>query len=396
MTKTISSHRASWIASALAAAGLSLAFVQPVQAEEKAAEPPPPTAAAAAPTPTPAPAPKWYDDIAINGFLSATYGYNLNRPDSGTNQFRTFDINDNSFSFDVFTLTLQKAVAKPEEIGFRVDLSAGATIPKVESSYGLLQGQDVDVKQAFASYIAPIGSGLRFDLGKWVTHFSYEYIESWDTPNDNVTHSFSFGYAIPFTHTGLRASYSFSDQLAAMLEVCNGWDDVKDNNSSKTIGAQLTWTPTKTATVTFNFISGPERLNVNSDPRTVYELTAQYKLSDLTVLGLDGVYGSEKGAMVPGQTAKWSGIAGYARLGVTDKLAFCLRGEYFADSDGARTGVAQKLKELTVTPEYKVSSHLIFRADLRVDWSDIESFEKKDGKTSKTQPTGILNAAYLF
>ena len=67
-----------------------------------------------------------------------------------------------------------------------------------------------------------------------------------------------------------------------------------------------------------------------------------------------------------------------------------------ADPDGARTGVAQKLKELTLTPEVKVSSHLILRSDLRIDWSDVESFEKKDGKSSKTQPTVILNAAYLF
>jgi hypothetical protein len=374
----------------------TLTLAATAQAQDKPAPAPAPAAVAPAPTPTPTPAPKWYDEIAVNGFLSTSYSYNFNRPDSGTNQFRTFDFNDNTFMLDVFTLTLQKAVAKPDEVGFRVDVSAGGTLPKVESSYGLLQGQDFDVKQAFVSYIAPIGSGLRFDVGKMLTHFSYEYIESWDTPNDNVTHSFSFGYAIPFTHTGLKASYTFGDQLAGMLMLANGWDNVKDNNSSKSIGAQLTWTPTKTATVAFNFITGPERTNVNSDPRTVYEVTAQIKLSDLTVLGLDGVYGSETGAVVAGKTATWSGITGYARLGITDKFALCLRGEYFADPDGARTGVAQKLKEFTLTPEYKASSHLILRADLRCDWSDVESFEKKDGKTSKTQPTVILNAAYLF
>jgi hypothetical protein len=396
MNSVHASNRRLSISAAIALTGLSLTLAQLVQAEDKPASPPAATTAAPAPTPTPAPAPKWYDELAVNGFLSTTYNYNLNRPDSGTNQFRTFDSADNTFMLDVFTLTLQKAVSKPDEIGFRVDVSAGGSLPKVESSYGLLQGQDIDVKQAFVSYIAPIGSGLRFDAGKFLTHFGYEYIESWDTPNDNVTHSFSFGYAIPFTHTGLKATYSFSDQVAGMLMLANGWDDVKDNNSSKSIGAQLIWTPTKTATVAFNFIAGPERIDVNSDSRTVYEATAQLKLSDLTVLGLDGVYGSENGAVVAGQKATWSGLAGYARLGLTDKFAFCLRGEYFADPDGARTGVAQYLKEFTVTPEFKVSSHLTLRADLRVDLSNVESFEKKDGQASKTQPTGILNVLYLF
>ena len=245
MITTRFTRRSSSIASSLAVAGLTLSFVQPMQAEDKPAQPP--AAAAAAAAPAAPPAPKWYDELAVNGFLSTTYGYNVNRPDTGLNQFRTFDLYDNTFMVDVFTLTLQKAVSKPDEIGFRVDLSAGGTLPKVESSYGLLQGQDFDVKQAFVSYIAPIGSGLRFDAGKFLTHFGYEYIESWDTPNDNVTHSFSFGYAIPFTHTGLKASYSFSDQVAGMLMVANGWDDVRDNNTSKSIGAQRTWTPTTTA-----------------------------------------------------------------------------------------------------------------------------------------------------
>jgi hypothetical protein len=178
--------------------------------------------------------------------------------------------------------------------------------------------------------------------------------------------------------------------------VANGWDNVKDNNSSKSICGQLTFTPTKSVTITGNFMTGPERTDVNSDPRTLLELVAQWKLSDLTVFGVDGVYGTERGAAAPGQTATWGGVTAYARLGLSGSLALCLRAEYFADPDGARTGTAQKLKEVTLTPEFKVSAHLLIRGDLRVDWSDAAVFEKKDGKTSKTQPTGALNVAYLF
>jgi hypothetical protein len=123
---------------------------------------------------------------------------------------------------------------------------------------------------------------------------------------------------------------------------------------------------------------------------------AQWKLTDLTVFTLDAVYGSEKGAVMPGQTASWSAIAGYARLGLSDVFAFCLRAEYFNDPDGARTGTVQKLKELTVTPEVKVSSHLIFRGDLRVDWSDADVFSKKGGVLKGNQPTALLNVIYLF
>lgn len=371
-------------------APLGLSLVSPVAFAEERPVPPDPTPATTAP-----PAPKWYDDIAVNGYLEASYSYNFNRPDSGTNQFRVFDFDDNTFKLDVVTLTLQKAVAKPGDAGFRVDFDAGASIPKVSAAYGMFQGQDFDVKQAYVSYVAALGSGLRVDVGKFLTPFSYEYIQSWETPNDNATRSFMFGYAMPSTHTGLRSTYVFSDRLSGMVMLVNGWDNARDNNSSKSVGAQLTWTPTPAVTVTGNIMSGPERADVNSDPRTVFELMAQWKATDLVVLGLDGVVGSEVGAVVSGETATWSGLTAYARFGLSGAFAFCLRGEVFADPDGARTGRRQTLREVTLTPEWKVSQHLLLRADLRVDWSTEAVFEKGYG-SSTTQPTVLVNAAYSF
>jgi hypothetical protein len=91
----------------------------------------------------------------------------------------------------------------------------------------------------------------------------------------------------------------------------------------------------------------------------------------------------------------WDGIVGYARFGLSDSFALILRGELFNDRDGARTGVAQKLKGITLTPELKVSSHFLMRADFRIDWSNHDVFEKKEGLTGR-QPTGLLNVIYLF
>lgn len=367
-----------------------LAMTVAVAGREALGQSPAPSAAA---TPTPKP---WYDEVTLNGFVSVTWSYNTNRPDSRANQYRVFDFDDNSAKIDVAGLTFQKAASNPGEAGFRVDAEAGASIPRVSASYGLFQGQDFDLKQAFVTYVAPLGSGLKVDAGKTVTHFNFEYIESWETPNDNATRSFTFGFAIPYTHTGLRASYTFSDRLAGMIMLANGWDNVKDNNSAKTVGGQLTWTPVKSFSLVGNFCTGSERTNVESDPRTVWELVAQWKQSDLTSFGLDLVYGTERGAVVSGQRATWAGVVGYARLGLSRTTALCLRGEYFNDPDGARTGVAQKLKEVTVTPEVRVSSHFVFRSDLRLDWSDKPVFEKKGGETSRTQPTVALNAIYMF
>jgi len=363
-------------------------------------EPPSPTPT---PVPTPTPAPKpWYEEIAVNGFLSTSYEYNLNRPASGTNQYRVFDFDDNTFKVDVAEVVLQKAVAKPGEAGFRVDAVAGSSIPRVSAAAGLFRdasgkAQDFDLQQAFLSYVAPVGSGLRLDIGKFVSPLGYEVIEGYDGFDDNATRSFLFGYGVPFTHTGIKASYTFGDEVAGMVMLVNGWDNARDNNTAKSFGAELTWTPSKSVTVVANYIVGAERSDTNGDARNVIDLNAQWKATDRIVLAADFVYGTEPNAVTQGQTAMWNGIVGYARVGLSDTFALILRGELFNDRDGARTGVAQKLKGVTLTPELKVGSHLVFRGDLRIDFSDKEVFEGSDGAlTKKQQPTVLLNALYAF
>jgi len=163
---------------------LALLAVAPTLWRDQAAlaqEPAPTPTPTPAATPAPTPAPKWYDEIAVNGFVTASYSYNANRPESGTNQFRVFDFDDNTFKVDGAELVLQKAVSKPGETGFRVDAVAGGSIPRVSAAAGLFRdstgkAQDFDLQQAFVSWIAPVGSGLRFDVGKYVTHLGYEVI----------------------------------------------------------------------------------------------------------------------------------------------------------------------------------------------------------------------------
>src|SRR6185436_13237563 len=189
---------------------------------------------------------------------------NFNRPASRTNQFRVFDQRDNTFTFDQFELVAQKAAAERGEAGFRADLSFGSSVPHVTASSGLFRDEDgsaddVDLQQAFGTWVAPLGQGLRLDLGKFITPHGYEVIDGYDGWNDNATRSFLFGYAIPFTHTGARASYAFSPQLSGMVMVVNGWDNAVDENRSKSVGAQVAVTPAPSFSIYLNGMYGPER-----------------------------------------------------------------------------------------------------------------------------------------
>jgi hypothetical protein len=352
------------------------------------------------------PAPKpWFEEVAIDGFLSTSYAYNFGRPDTRLNGYRVFDFDDNTFKVDVGEIVAQHPAAKPSEGGFRVDLALGGSIPRVSAAAGLFrdaatgEAEDIDLQQAFASYVVPLGSGLRLDAGKFVTPHGAEVIEGYDGWNDNATRSFLFGYAIPFTHTGLRGSYTFNPKLAATGMVVNGWDDATDNNRSKSVGAQLALTPNARATIYLNGMLGAERADSESDLRRLLDLVASFKAGRLTAtVNLDE--GSEEGAVPavgprPARTAEWSGEAGYLRFAASDRWALILRGERFRDFDGARTGVPQTLSEVTLTPELRVSPRFILRGDLRVDRSSERVFLHQD-RPADHQATFLLNAIASF
>ena len=340
--------------------------------------------------------PKWFDDLAVNAFVSTAYEYNANRPTTGANSYRVFDFNDNSFNLDVAELVVQIAASKPNDAGFRVDFDAGNSIPQITKTQDQNTAQ-FDLKQAFASYIAPFGSGLRFDVGKFVTHLGYEVIEGYDGYNDNYSRSILFGYAIPFTHTGVKASYTFSSKVAGMVEVVNGWDLLRDNNHSKSVGAQLALTPVAPLSVLLNWIGGPELPGDNHTNRNVFDLVAILKPTARLTFGVNGDYGKENGTSLvnPGSDATWKGIAGYGTFALTDKFSVALRAETFHDEDGVRlaTGTRATLSEGTFTPAYKFTDHVLLRGEVRFDKANQPLFTKQAILADKQ---GTVGANVIF
>jgi hypothetical protein len=350
----------------------------------------------------------WYQQITVNGMVSTSFNHNFNQPDSRTNGYRVFDSKEGDFQLDAAELAIQRAALEPGQAGFNVHLTAGSAIPPVTASTGMFRdadgtGQNFDVHQALATYIAPIGKGLRLDFGKHVSHMGYEVIEGYDGVNDQATRSFLFGYAVPFTHTGLRAGYAFSPKFATTLYLVNGWDNVRDNNGAKTVGAQAALTPSGRFGLYLNYLGGAEQDDNTSNLRHTIDVVTTVKAGDRLALGLNLDYGTEANAVVSSEDVSWRedvswmGGALYARMGLSETFALTARAESFDDEDGFRTGKAQTLQEITLTPEWKPTRAFLLRLDLRADRSDKKVFEDGDQTaSSKSQNTVTLNAIYTF
>jgi hypothetical protein len=341
------------------------------------------------------PAVEFLKSVDVGGFVDVSYGYNFNSPNvrKGGNALRVFDTDDNSFNFDLLEVYAQRTADNPGDAGFRVDLNFGRIADLIDIDHEFGGDDDFDVEQAYVSYNAPIGNGLLIDFGKFVTLHGAEVIESKD--NLNFSRSFLFGFAIPFTHTGLRVKYPFSDKASYSQYVVNGWDNVVDNNAPKTLGGQLGLTPTENASFYFNWMFGAEKENNESDKRALIDLVGAYRVSPSLAFVLNYDFATEDNAALDGGDAEWQGVAGYVDYDLSDKIGFALRGEWFNDHDGARTGTAQDLYEVTLTGEYHWTDHLMNRLEYRHDWSSKDSFLEDDDFDDQ-QDTVFFNVVYMF
>ncbi len=204
-----------------------------------------------------------------------------------------------------------------------------------------------------------------------------EVIEARD--NFNYSRSFLFNFAVPFTHTGFMAGYKFSEAFTANLYLVNGWDVSTDNNKGKTVGASFVVTPVDPLQLTFNFMYGPEQANNNSSNRFLFDWIGAFKATKKLTFMANVDYGQEENdPLNGGNNSKWYGVAGYAKYDFTDFFSATIRGEYFDDKDGVRTGIAQKLKEITLNDRVQDrAKNLLLRPEYRHDWSDQNGFDSQ-------------------
>ena len=361
---------------------------------EKPAAPPP----ADAPATTPA-APVWsVGPIDFSGLVDGYYNFNFNHPASQTNQLYNFDVKANQFSLNMAKISLSHTA---DPVGFQVDfgfghafdiISAGEN-PDVRSTFRYLE-------QAYVSLKPPKAKGLQIDFGKFVTSAGAEVIETHS--NWNYSRSLLFAWAIPYYHFGVRASVPIGKYFSGGVQIVNGWNNVEDNNSGKTIGLVGAFT-TKKFVWSADYYTGPENAGTNTGWRQLFDTVLLLTPTDKISAYINFDYAQNRSTVATFSTlSKWYGIAGALHLQPTPKWAFTPRLEWFKDRDGFSTGVAQEVKEVTLTGEYKMLEGLFGRLEYRRDWSDQPFFQRGASLdefgigTAKSQSTITLGVVAYF
>jgi len=336
---------------------------------------------------------------SLSGFVDVYYGQNFNNPASQNNSLRFFDGATNQFGLNLVELVVDKAPeAANSRTGYHVALGFGQAMNAVNGSEpksGL--GFDQYLKEAYFSYLAPVGKGLQVDVGKFVTPHGAEVIETKD--NWNYSRGILFSYAIPYYHFGMRAKYTFNDKYSLTGFFVNGWNNVVDNNTGKTYGMSFAWNPNKKFGVTENYMAGPEQNAINSTWRQLTDTVITYSPNSKLSFIVNGDYGRgdriDLGEGVLSQPVYWTGVAGYIRYAMSGTSAFSSRYEYYNDHDGFTTGTAQHFNEFTTTFERLMAHHIISRFEFRRDMSNRTPFLKADTPVSG-QNTLTAGLVYTF
>ncbi len=319
--------------------------------------------------------------VSIHGLVDASYEHNFNQPIGETNNLRSFDANDG------FQLTQGNIhIEKDGTVGFVTDINVGQVAETVNGgSYfsnapgDAFTGRWIDPTQYYLTWTAPIGSGLNLAAGRFVTLIGEEVIPAYNNINFNETRDFIFGLGIPFTHTGIRASYAFNEYFSVIGGLNNGWDNPGNfNNGGPNYEGQIAVNnKDKSLALVLNGIYGPNQIGHSNSNRGLIDPIVTIKPSFLpnVTLATEYIYGSETGKFINGHGATWQGLAQYIVYD-WNQWEFATRGEFFDDEDGARTGAHQTLWELTQTFTYKVpqADGLVVRAEYRHDQSNHHSF----------------------
>ncbi len=335
--------------------------------------------------PKPPPPPKWYDTFEVHGLVDTYYSATIGQPQSDPNVLRVFD-GGNGFQLSYAKLTAQLAPATVYSAGFRLDLGFGpaANVLNTATSGAFGKLSDVNVQQAFVSLKLPYD--IVVDGGKFVTNTGAEVIEAKD--NWMYSRSILFGFAIPFTHTGVRATVPIpgAEGFSVMASLFNGFDNPPLATGSTKMGhLALMYTGPSNTLVVLNGLYG-YAAPTDTDTRLLLDAVVARSFGDLT-LNVNADYSKR------GDFSYW-GIAGMARYSFAgDKFRLSARGEYFNDDDGLSTGLSNKYYEGTLTASIPVGSSAEIRVEGRRDFADNAVFK---GGSNKDQTTVQIAALAWF
>jgi hypothetical protein len=211
--------------------------------------------------------------LAIGGYLDAFYGVCTEKNGSQTvpyfvNMNRNNELNINLAYLDI----------RYTDSNFRVRFVPGFGT-YMNANYISEPGTLKNIVEGSVGFRLNKKRGIWLDAGVLGSPYTNESAVSKD--HLKYTRSIAPEY-VPYYLSGVKLSMPFSKKVTGYLYVLNGWQQILDLNSSKSIGTQIEFRPTDKLLLNWNTFIGDERsvLNPNYRLRIFTDLYAIYNPSE--------------------------------------------------------------------------------------------------------------------
>jgi len=350
----------------------------------------------------PAPLPAGFK---LTGFAAGSYAYSGRSVGDTAIVGRLYDRFQNRFMLNALAVVLDKPYDPAKfSAGFHSELLLGQDATLIKSG-GFDLGAEADLPHLYVTLNVPTasGNGLQFKVGRIPTLLGLEVIETYANPNWSEGNQFIF--VENFTALGVSVETKFNNSVDAQFRVINGWDQVSDNNTHKSLMGRVGIYPDPLTSIGIVGFWGPEEVGNNKANRYGVEGLLWRKLGQAAVW-VQADYGTEQANAAlpePARDATWWALGGWVTYDFSSSLGLALRGDYVNDENGARTSLSpvgpsgfpantgQKFGSGTATLNIRAWPNALVRPEVRYDRSTLAAF---DGKND--QVTLALGVAYLY
>ncbi|HEV3417689.1 MAG TPA: outer membrane beta-barrel protein, partial [Pirellulales bacterium] len=369
-------------------------------------------------------------DVTVTGWIEAGYAtHDGQRNPDGFNGPDGFNDRDDEFQMNQFYTVIQKALKDNDccwDWGYDVDLLYGTDyrypvekgldandngIPRWNSDPRKFYG--LSMPQAYLQFGT---SKLSYKVGHWYTLLGNEVVPA--IGNVFYSHTYTFLYAYPFTHTGVLATFTPNDQLTIVNGIDEGWDTFNDTDENVGYTGQLVFTAKdKHTTLTYSWQYSNEPIvsggNPGGDPnaregRFVQSIVLAHDLNDRLSYVIENGDGFQTNGENGGGTSSWFGLDSYATYKMNCCWTAALRSEWFRDTDGTRVapvgdfqtpngnvasagGFAGDFYDITAGLNYHPNANVQFRPEIRYDW-----FSGQDHNGVKPYHDGTANHQWIY
>jgi hypothetical protein len=302
--------------------------------------------------------------IYLDAFLDLYYAYDFNRPVDDKRLYTTQPLYHSRPSVNLAHLGVNLS---KEKVRGRLALQAGDS---VKANTALEADKKLGhIQEAYLGFM--LDKRTWIDAGIYLGHIG---MESWISDR-NLTYgrSLLLDY-VPYYSLGVRLGHQVDDKTSVELHVMNGWQNISETNSAKSIGMQLK-KKLGLLQFTYNNFFGDERVYPGQKNRfrTYHNFILEKKFSDLWKGAASFDVGTKSQEKNDG-TDSWQAGAVIVQRKLSESNALAVRLEHY--SDPHQSNVQTFTKHGFVTQSASLNFDHKFRNFL---WrSEFRAFKSKD------------------